>query len=131
MNKKIIVNLVLGFISMILFVYCYFNSENSFVYGMAVGMFSVVLLNTIRLFRQKSNKEYREKLEIAENDERIIFIQNTAAKYTMKITIVVLGIICLFFAIKGKAEISYYIGISMCLFLVLYSGIFYYLARKN
>lgn len=131
MNKKIIVNLVLGFISIILLGYSYFNRANSFVYGMGIGMLLVVLLNAVRIFRQKSDKQYREKIEIEESDERLIFIQNIAAKYTMKVAIVILGIICLYFSLFGDSKIAYNIAILMCLFLVIYSGIFYYLKRKN
>ena len=92
---------------------------------------AVVGLNRIRhYFFITRNEESIQKREIAESDERNVYVATKARSIAFYIYIVVISLAVIVFHILGRPEIASLLAYTVCLLLVIY-WITYFIVRKK
>ena len=127
-NKKaLIVNIVyiiLGICLIVLTNIGVIPDEDSLYQGMGGGILVVGIINSIRHFFYKTNKEYKKNVDIKMSDERNIAIAKESWYQTSRISIFLLCILEIILAILGYKTllsiIGMIIGFELVLFYILY-----------
>ncbi|MBR3785170.1 MAG: DUF2178 domain-containing protein [Firmicutes bacterium] len=99
---------------------------NSFGFALAI----VGALQLLRFHRFQKNPAYREKMEIAESDERNHFIRNKAWAWAGYIFVLTMAVAVIVFRLMGYDQLSFFASMTVCLMLVLYWGAYMILQRK-
>ena len=98
--------------------------------GMGSALLVVGTIQLIRRYRFNKNEAYREKIEIAEKDERNHFLRNKAWAWSGYLFIIIAAVSCIIFKITGQEVLSFAASGSVCLMLVLYWISYVVLKRK-
>ena len=98
--------------------------------GMGSALTVVGALRLLRYHRLNKNEAYREKMEIAETDERNHFIRAKAWSWTGYLFIIISGLGVIIFKILGNDLLSQFSSYAVCLMLVLY-WISYFVLKKK
>ena len=99
--------------------------------GMGSALVVVGAARLLRFYRLKKNDAYREKMEIAETDERIHFIRNKAWAWAGYLFILIAAAATILFKILGQDLLSLAASGAVCLMLVLYWISFLILNKKH
>ena len=103
---------------------------DSFWSGMGSAFLIVGALRLLRLYRFRKNESYREKMEVAEKDERNHFIRSKAWAWAGYLFIMICGAAVIVLKLMGLEEWSLAASYSVCLLLLLY-WISYLILRKK
>ena len=103
---------------------------DSFWSGMGSALLVVGILQILRFHRFNNNAGYREKIEIAENDERNHFLRNKTWAWTGYVFILTSAVLSIIFRIICQDLLSLYASYSVCFMLVIYWIIYAILKRK-
>lgn len=95
-----------------------------------VVLFVAGALRLVRTIRLSRSDKYREKMEVAETDERLRYIRNKAWAWAGYLFIIVAAVTVIVLKILGQDLISFVICMAMCGVLVLYWVSFFILSRK-
>lgn len=87
-------------------------------------------LRLVRTIRLNRSDKYREKMEVADTDERLKFIRNKAWAWTGYLFIIFAAVAGLVLKILGQDLIAFVICMAMCGMLILYWVTFFILSRK-
>ena len=98
--------------------------------GMGGALIAVAVLRLLRERRLYTDAAYREKLEIAESDERNSYIRLKAWAWTGYLQIMILGVAVIMLKIMGLDMWSLAASYGVCLTLILYY-ISYFVLRKK
>lgn len=93
---------------------------DSFWSGMGSALFVVGILQLLRFRRFYKNNEYREKIEILENDERNRFIRSKAWSWTGYLFILIIAVSSIVLRIIGQDLLSSFASFAVCLILIIY-----------
>ena len=99
--------------------------------GMGSALVVVGAARLLRSHRLKKNDAYREKMEVAETDERIHFIRNKAWAWAGYLFILIAAAATILFKILGQDLLSLAASGAVCLMLVLYWISFLILNKKH
>lgn len=92
---------------------------------------AVVGINRIRhYFLITKNEETIQKREVAESDERNIYISSKARSIAFYIYVLAVSLAVIVFHILGRQEIAVFLSYTVCLLLVIY-WITYFIVRKK
>lgn len=92
---------------------------------------AVVGINRIRhYFLITKNEETIQKREVAESDERNIYISSKARSIAFYIYVLAVSLAVIVFHILGRQEIAVFLFYTVCLLLVIY-WITYFIVRKK
>ena len=103
---------------------------DSFWSGMGAALFCVGVTQILRFCRLQKNEAYKERMEIAESDERLRFIRAKAWSWAGYLFILIAAVGVIVFKIVGQEVLSMASSFAVCLMLVLYWGSYMFLKRK-
>ena len=98
--------------------------------GMGSALTVVGALRLLRYHRLNKNAAYREKMEIAETDERNHFIRAKAWSWAGYLFIICTGLSVIVFKLLGNDLLSQASSWGVCLMLMLYWGSYFVLKKK-
>ena len=98
--------------------------------GMGGGFLGVGLVQTVRHVRYRKNEDYREKVDVANNDERNRFLAGKAWAWAGYLFVLVSGVAAIALKVMGQDQWSLAASYALCLLLVLYCGSYLVLKRK-
>lgn len=103
---------------------------DSYWSGMGGGFLAVGILQTVRHIRYRKNEDYREKVDVASNDERNRFLAGKAWAWAGYLFVLVSGVATIALKVMGQDQWSLAASYALCLLLVLYWGSYLVLKRK-
>lgn len=103
---------------------------DEFWMGMGGGLIGVSVVRLIQIGRYKTNEEYAEKVNVANRDERNVYLANKARSWAFYYSILLecVGIIVL--RVMEYPDLSSLLGFVLCGQLVLYWGSWFYLKKR-
>lgn len=103
---------------------------DSYWSGMGGGFLGVGIVQLIRHIKYRKDEEYREKVDIANSDERNRFLTGKAWAWAGYLFVLVCGVAVIALKALGQDQLSTAAGMALCLLLVLYWGSYLVLKRK-
>ena len=103
---------------------------DSYWSGMGGGLLAVGVLQMVRFVKYMSNEEYREKTDLANNDERNRFISGRAWAWTGYLLVFIGAAGSIVFKLIGREDLMMFASLSVCLILVVYWVCYLILSRK-
>ena len=103
---------------------------DSYWSGMGGGFLAVGILQTVRHIRYRKNEDYREKVDVASNDERNRFLTGKAWAWAGYLFVLVSGVATIALKVMGQDQWSLAASYALCQLLVLYWGSYLVLKRK-
>ena len=128
--KKVMVSVLWIMIGIILIGLAFAGKVDEFWNGMGSGLLIVGVLQLIRFYRFQNNEDYREKVEIEQNDERNRFIRNKAWAWAGYMFVILVSILSIVFRIMGQELLAIVSAQSVCLVLLLFWGSYIFLRKK-
>ena len=113
-----------------LFVCSALGIVDSYWGGMGGGFLGVGIVQLARHIRYRKDEEYREKVNVAVNDERNRFLTGKAWAWAGYLFVLVSGVATIALKIAGQDQWSMAASCALCLLLVLYWGSYLVLKRK-
>ena len=98
--------------------------------GMGSALLTVGILQLLRWNRLRKNAAYREKMEIAENDERNHFIRGKAWAWAGYLFILIAAVASIVLRVLHQDVLSLAASYAVCLMLILY-WVSYMVLRKK
>ena len=129
-NKRLMLYVVYIVLGLALFVLGCMEYIDEFWSGMGGALLAVAVLRLIRERRFYTDTAYREKVEIAESDERNSFIRLKAWAWTGYLLILILGVAVIVLKILGLDMWSLAASYGVCLTLILYYVSYFVLSQK-
>ena len=133
-EKKTVLNVTINImwivIGMVLVSLAYAGKVDTFWNGMGSGLLVVGIIHLLRIRRLNRNADYREKVEIAENDERNHFLRGKAWAWSGYLFIIICAVSSIVLRIAGQDLLSMAASGAVCLMLVLFWGSYMILKRK-
>lgn len=129
-NYRYIFSIAWIIIGIILIGLSFAEVVDSFWSGMGSALFVVGILQILRFHRFNKNASYREKIEIAENDERNHFLRNKTWAWTGYVFVLSSAISSIIFRIIGQDSLSSFLSGAICYMLVIYWIVYTILKRK-
>ena len=117
-------------IGLVLIALAFMGKLDEFWNGMGFGLAIVGALRLLREYRLQKNEAYREKTEVAVNDERNRFIRGKAWSWAGYLFIIITALAVIGFRLAGHDLLSQAASGAVCLMLVLYWGAYHVLKRK-
>ena len=130
MDKRIIMSIIWVLIGGTLVALAFAEKVDSYWSGMGSALLVVGILQILRFVRFNKNKAYREKMEIAESDERNHFIRGKAWAWTGYIFILVAAISGIVLRALGYNELSSAASCAVGLMLAIYWVVYLVLQKK-
>ena len=129
-EKRIIFSILWVVIGTILNI-CYFAGLlEEYWSSMGIALIIVGVLQIFRFQKYKKNEEYREKVDIANSDERNKFIANKAWAWAGYYYVLGASVLSIVFKIIGKEELMMAASMSVCFILVVYWLSYRHLQKK-
>ena len=119
-DKRTIMSVIWVILGIVLIGLSFAEKVDSFWSGMGSALFTVGILQLVRFYRFRKNEVYREKMEIAESDERNHFIRGKAWAWAGYLYILIAACSVIIFRLIGQEVLSSATSFSVCLMLVLY-----------
>ena len=98
--------------------------------GAGSGLVAVSVIQLIRQMRYRSDKEYREKVDVEINDERNKYISTKAWAWAGYLFVLIMAVGVIASKVLGYDEMSMYASWSLCILIVLYWGSYWVLRKK-
>lgn len=98
--------------------------------GMGSALLVVGMLQMLRYIRYLTNAEYKEKVDVANNDERNRFLAGRAWAWAGYLYVLAAAIASIALRIIGEDELSMVASGSLCLLLIFYWVSYLILRRK-
>ena len=111
-------------------VIAYTGELNSMMAGMGTALVTVCAINLIRLRNIAKDPQRVRQMEIAQHEERNLFISNLAAKAAMVTTIGLEYVVMLVMVFLQKDEIASALGFLVCGQLLIYVFFSKYYSKK-
>lgn len=99
-------------------------------FSMGIAFIVVGILQIIRHIRYKTNAEYRENYDIANNDERNKFIGNKAWAWAGYLYVMIAAVGTIVCKLLGREDLMMFCSGSVCLIMVFYWLSWLWLRRK-
>ena len=98
--------------------------------GMGGGILGAGAFQVYRQLKYRRNEEYREKVDIAMQDERNHFIRGKAWAWAGYLFVIITAVGSLILRFAGKSELADMAACGMALLVFLYWGSYMVLSRK-
>jgi len=129
-NKRFIANIAEIVIGIVLSVCGYMGLLDSYWSGMGTALVIVGVLMLIRQIRYRTNKTYKENVDIEVSDERNKHLRMRAWSWTGYLFVLIAAFGSIIFKIVGNDQYSMASGFAVCLLITLYWISFVILKRK-
>ena len=129
-NSRMIWYIILIVVGAALTITPAFGWLDDFWVGMGGGLIGVGVVRLIQIARYKTNENYAERVNVANKDERNLYIANKARSWAFYYSMLVecIGIIVL--RVMEYPELSSLLGFVVCGQLVIYWGSWFYLKKR-
>ena len=117
-------------LGLVLTILCCLETLDDFWSGMGSALLVIGALRLLRGYRLSKNETYREKIEVAETDERFRFIRNKAWAWAGYLFIIICSLSVIIFKLLRQDLLSVAFGGAVCLMIVLFWGCFFILNKK-
>lgn len=88
--------------------------------GMGGGLLAVGIIQTVRHIRYRKNEDYREKVDVANNDERNRYLTGKAWAWAGYLFVLISGVATIALKVMGLDQWSMAASCALCLLLLLY-----------
>ena len=129
-DKRFVFSIIWIVVGAVLVALAFAGKVDSFYNGMGSALLVVGVLQLLRFYRFNKNAAYREKVEVAETDERNHFIRNKAWAWAGYAFILIAAVACIVLKIVGQELLSMAASGAVCLMLVLFWISYLVLKRK-
>ena len=129
-NRRFISNIIELVIGSALIIFGSINVIDSFWTGMGAALIIVSILQLIRQIRYKTDKKYKEDVDVASKDERNRFISTKAWSWAGYIFVIICAVATIVLKIAGQEELMMLTSGSICVLLILYWISYWILRRK-
>ena len=119
-NKKVYICVIYVIIGLILTGLGVAGKVNEFWCGMGTALLVMGTILLLRHYRISKNPVYREKIEIAESDERLHFIRAKAWSWSGYIFVLTSAVLVIVFKILELEVLSQAAFVAECFMLVLF-----------
>jgi mannose/fructose/N-acetylgalactosamine-specific phosphotransferase system component IIC len=130
-KKKIIwawLGAVIGFALFIVNMFQNFNSTTSTAF--ALGLAAASLARLVKLYRISLNPQQLKKYEIEQKEKRYTLIAEKSARFAFVFTMIVELVAIFVLLLFGKDTIATMISSIVCIQILVYLTMYYYLCRK-
>ena len=103
---------------------------DSYWSGMGGGLLAVGIIQVVRHIRYRKNEEYREKVDVANNDERNRYLTGKAWAWAGYLFVLISGVATIALKVMGLDQWSMAASCALCLLLLLYWISYLVLKRK-
>lgn len=128
--SRVYISIVWIILGSILITLSFMGKVDSFWSGCGTSFFLVGCLQMLKHHRLKNNKEYKESMEIMEQDERFHFIRNKALAWAGYTFIVICGMMTFVFKLMNLEQLSIMAGFNVGIILILYVVFYKFLTKK-
>ncbi len=129
-DRRMYLSLFWVLLGVVLFICGAMELVDSYWSGMGVGLLGAGVVQLIRHIRYHKDEDYREKVDVANNDERNRFLTGRAWAWAGYLFVLVSAVGIIVFKIMGLDVWGTAAGYALCLLLVLYWGSYLVLKRK-
>lgn len=130
-KRKLIISIMWIVVGIVLLVLEFAGILDQPVYsGMGGGFLGVGLMQTVRNVRYHSDEAYKEKIDIAGQDERNRYLRMKAWSWAGYLFVLGAGVISVVLMVTGKMQQGQIISYCLCAVLVLYWIAYMVLQRK-
>ena len=129
-DRKVVISMIWLVIGIPLMILGLMEVVDEFWNGMGFSLAIIGTLQLLRNHRFQKNELYREKVEIAENDERNHFIRGKAWAWSGYLFIIISGVLSIVFKVIGQDLLCLAACYAVCLIMVLYWISYMVLKRK-
>ena len=129
-NSRVIVSIIWLVVGGIVISLSFAGKVDEFWNSMGFALIVVGLIQLIRFYWLYNNKEYREKMEIEESDERNHFIRNKSWAWTGYLFILTASVFIIIFKIMNQDLLFFVTSMVVCFMLLLYWICYNVLKRK-
>ncbi len=102
-----------------------------YVQGLGTGLIAVGVLKLVRNIRYITDSDYREKADIAVNDERNRYISKSAWAWSGYIFVLIAAVGSIVLRIMGKSELAFAAVMAVCLLVTLYWISYVVISKRN
>lgn len=129
-NSRMIWYIILIVVGVALTITPAFGWLDDFWVGMGGGLIGVSVVRLIQIARYKTNENYAERVNVANKDERNLYIANKARSWAFYYSMLAecIGIIVL--RVMEYPELSSLLGFVVCGQLLIYWGSWFYLKKR-
>ena len=129
-DRRMMVSVIWIVLGAVLFGCGFFEAVDTFWSGMGGGLLAVGVLQMIRYIRYKNDADYREAVEVQNNDERNRFLGGKAWAWAGYLYVMINAVAAIALRVLGYDDLSTWAGFSICLIVLLY-WVSYLLLRKK
>ena len=129
-DRKVVISMIWLVIGIPLMILGLMEVVDEFWNGMGFSLAIIGTLQLLKNHRFQKNEVYREKVEIAENDERNHFIRGKAWAWSGYLFIIISGVLSIVFKVTGQELLCLASCYAVCLIMVLYWISYIVLKRK-
>ncbi len=129
-KRRIVASILWIIIGAVLFTLEVLGIGDPFWSGMGTALLVVGILQIIKYIRYFNNAEYREKVDISQNDERNKFISAQAHAWAAYVYVIASATATIGFKIAGYDELSLFASISLCFMIIAYAVAYIVLSKK-
>lgn len=129
-SKKVISYIVMLCLGVGLIIAGCMEMVDNYWSGFGGGIVGVAIVRLIMMLRYKNNEAYRHKMNIETKDERNKFIASQARNWTVYLSVLILGSLCIVFQIASLPLLSQFCGLAVCGMMIIYWIAYLVLRRK-
>ena len=129
-NKRLIIGIVYIILGLVLGLLSFLGIVDEWWQSFGIAILIVGIADIFRHIKYLHNTEYREKVDLSNNDERIRFIAMKAWSWSGYLFVIIAAIASIALKAFGYDEYSQIAGLSVCLIILLY-WINYCILRKK
>lgn len=129
-NKRLSLGIVYITTGFLLSILSFMTVIDDWWQSFGLSIFIVGVVDIFRYRKYVTNAEYKEKVDLSNNDERIRFLSMKAWSWAGYIFIIIAALGVIVFQILGQRELSFTCSFCVCLVTVLYWISYMILNRK-
>ena len=130
-GRRIVVNLLIMLLGIALIVMSLFGVVDNTLSAFGIGFLVVGTANFIRGIKYRTNPEYKQKVDTANNDERNRYISMKAWAVSGYISVIAAAVTAITFAVMSKREYMQLCAYFVCVVLLVYIVSYYIISKKN
>ena len=129
--KNLILNAIYIILGIVLLVLACIEKVNNLFAGFGGGLIGVGAVQLVRSIKYLTNKDYRQKIDIENNDERNRYISMKAWSFAGYAFVIICAVLLVVFLIMNKMLYIKLISIAICALILLYTVFYYIFKNKN
>lgn len=129
-GRRILIVIAYMIVGVVLNVLSFMGKIDSFWSGFGASLIIIGLLQLFKHFKYRTNKDYKEKVDVELNDERNKYIRNKAWAWSGYLFVIVAAIMTVVFKLLQREDLMMLCSGCVCFFVVVYYISYMILKRK-